>query len=147
MALAADQRANLLAAPLDEQEKTDSLRALRRAARAAMWRSISFYFEPLQPKITAVCREDPLGSMFVGASGDISPCAFLGVPVEEARVAMGNLNDSPLDEIWNSKVYVAFRQAYMARKAEAEERGPLLRGELESPLPEACRGCLRARGY
>jgi radical SAM protein with 4Fe4S-binding SPASM domain len=147
VALAADQQANLLAATPEGSEKEAAIRSLRRAARATMWRSISFYFEPLQPKITAVCREDPLGSMFVSASGDISPCAFLGVPVEEKRISMGNLRDSPLDEIWNSRRYVAFRQAYLARKAEAEERGPLLRGELESPLPEVCRGCLRARGY
>jgi radical SAM protein with 4Fe4S-binding SPASM domain len=147
LALAADQRADLLAAPLDEGEKAGAIRAVRRAARAAMWRSISFYFEPLQPKLTAVCREDPLGSMFVSSSGDISPCAFLGVPVEKERVSMGNLNDSPLEEIWSSRGYVAFRQAYLARKAEAEEKGPLLRKELESPLPEACRGCLRAQGY
>jgi MoaA/NifB/PqqE/SkfB family radical SAM enzyme len=154
------QEANLLIGLSDPGEKETAMRALRRASLAAMWRSISFYCEPLESKIMPVCREDPLCSLFVGASGDISPCAFLGLPVAESftarylgwqvkrdRVSMGNLRQSRIAEIWDSREYRAFRQAYLARKVEAEQKGPLLGVELESPLPDPCRGCIRALGY
>jgi MoaA/NifB/PqqE/SkfB family radical SAM enzyme len=147
LALTTDQQTNLLTGILDEREKNAALRAVRRAARAAMWRSISFYSEPLEPEIMPVCREDPLGSLFVGASGEISPCVFLGAPVAGIGLSMGNLTESGMADIWNAREYSAFRQAYLARKADAAEKGPLLRGELESPLPAACRGCIRALGY
>jgi len=147
LALTADQEAYLLARPLDEREKAAALRSLRRAARAAMWRSISFYSEPLEPEFMPVCREDPLGSIFIGASGEISPCAFLGLPVEGKGLSMGNIRQSHIADIWHSAEYSDFRQAYQERKEEAERRGPLLRGELESPLPAPCRGCRRALGY
>jgi MoaA/NifB/PqqE/SkfB family radical SAM enzyme len=143
----ADQEAYLLARPLEEPEKAAALRSLRRAARVAMWRSISFYSEPLEPEFMPVCREDPLGSMFVGASGAVSPCAFLGLPVEGEGLSMGNIRQSGIADIWHSTEYSAFRQAYQERKNEAERKGPLPRGELESPLPAACRGCRRALGY
>jgi MoaA/NifB/PqqE/SkfB family radical SAM enzyme len=147
LALTAAKEANLLTGSLDGPEREAAARALRRAARAAMWRSISFYSEPLEPEIMPVCREDPLGSIFVGASGDISPCVFLGHPgrdVKRARLSMGNLHQSDIADIWDSRDYSAFRQAYLERKREAEKKGPLLREKLEAPLPEACRGCLRA---
>jgi MoaA/NifB/PqqE/SkfB family radical SAM enzyme len=147
LAMTADQRAELLAGPLAEPVKEAAVRSLRRAAMAAIWRSVSFYSEPLKPQPTPVCREDPIGSMFVGASGEISPCAFLGLPVEGEGLSMGNLRQSSIVDIWHSREYDAFRQTWLARKAEADRMGPIMRGELETAPPEICRNCLRANGY
>jgi MoaA/NifB/PqqE/SkfB family radical SAM enzyme len=160
LAVTAAQEADLLTGLPDEREMEHAAQDIRRAARKAMWRSISFYCEPLEPEIKPVCREDPLGSMYVGASGDISPCAFLGLPVgnaysarhmgkevRRARLSMGNLNQADAAEIWDSPKYRQFREAYLARKEEAEAKGPILRGEIEAPVPGPCLVCLRSQGY
>jgi MoaA/NifB/PqqE/SkfB family radical SAM enzyme len=155
MVLTAEQERNLLSGIPDRGEKKSALWAVRRAALAAMWRSIPFHIEPIEPRMPAVCREDPLGSLFIGPSGDVSPCVFLGVPcdgeyaarflgrdVRRRRVAMGNLQESSLAQIWDSDNYREFRNAFEARRGAGSKDE-----ESRPPLPGPCRVCLRSLGY
>lgn len=155
LVLTAEQEANLLSGISNLGEKKSALWTVRRAALAAMWRSIPFHIEPIEPRMPAVCREDPLGSLFIGPSGDVSPCVFLGLPcdgdyaarflgrdVRRRRVVMGSLRDSSLAQVWNSDGYRDFRNAFEARHgAGSKSEGS------RPPLPGPCRECLRSLGY
>jgi MoaA/NifB/PqqE/SkfB family radical SAM enzyme len=145
LTLTAEQESNLVFDPTGKRTEERTVKALRQAAVAAMWRSLPFDFDPIEPDLGSVCREDPVRSVFVGASGDVFPCVYLGLPVEGAypirylgrevirrRVSMGSLRERTLEEIWSSPDYVAFREAF-----STTGRTP----------PEPCRSCLRALGY
>jgi MoaA/NifB/PqqE/SkfB family radical SAM enzyme len=160
LTLTAAQERNLLACVTDPAEQEAVERALRRATVATMWRSLPFHCDPIDPDPEPVCREDPLGSLFVGAGGEVSPCVFLGLPTDETltirclgreasrgRVSMGSLHRSTLAQIWNGPEYAAFRQGWGARRAAAERGSSRGGEELEPPLPHPCRGCPRALGY
>jgi radical SAM protein with 4Fe4S-binding SPASM domain len=136
LTLTREQRGNLILDIEDPGERESMLRSLRRAAAATMMRSLSFDYEPVEPVPGAACREDPVHSLFVSATGDVAPCAFLGVPVVGEgtpwrRFSMGSLHRQNLREIWNSPAYIDFRRGHSG----------------EGPLPEPCRNCPRARGY
>jgi MoaA/NifB/PqqE/SkfB family radical SAM enzyme len=160
LALTPEQEANLVLNLTEPRDREEALKPLRRAAAAAMWRSLPFHTEPVEPVPVPVCREDPLGSLFIGASGDVSPCVYLGVPTNETltvryrgqitrrqRASMGNLHVTSLRDIWHSPEYACFRQAYLTRKGEATRRGMGSPADIWAPLPAPCRGCPRGLGH
>jgi MoaA/NifB/PqqE/SkfB family radical SAM enzyme len=148
LAITAAQESNLLPGATDPAEKKRMLRALRGAAVATMWRSLPYHCDPVEADPRPVCREDPLGSLFIGAGGDVSPCVFLGLPAQKTTTArMGSLRRSSLVEIWNGSEYGEFRKAFLARREAAQRGSPRAQSEPEPPLPEPCRGCLRGLGY
>lgn len=61
---------------------------------------------------------------FVNWNGEVSPCCFLGYPVNRLKcdltvvnhgvVTFGNLRDAPLEQLWNSPGYVSFRHRHEA---------------------------------
>ena len=96
-------------------------------------------FLGLNPLIAAprpVCTENIQRAMVISANGDVSPCVYLNVPVYRAsyfvhgekrlyqKMTFGNVNQSSLDTIWNSRPYRDFRNAH--RRFE---------------FPDACRDC------
>ena len=86
------------------------------------------------------CTENIHRSAFVSADGAVSPCVYMAVPAPGAMyvadgtersytsMSFGNIHDTPLETIWCSRPYAAFRAAH--------RRGY---------LPERCLDCPRSR--
>ena len=86
------------------------------------------------------CTENIQRAAFIGADGSVAPCVYAAVPVagathlvggterSYARLAFGNIRDTPFERIWRSGPYAAFRAAHRRGK-----------------LPERCRDCPRPR--
>jgi MoaA/NifB/PqqE/SkfB family radical SAM enzyme len=181
--LAADLGADeLVATNLDYVMSTalDALRAwsetppepaLRRAlddARAAAARTgLAFRPYSLERREMAVCDLDPLRILFVCADGSVSPCVYTALTGQsqiprhfdgEQRsippVRFGNVNDTPLLEIWNAPDYRAFRQLFARRVLGAKSMvlGALAGAgaedaEADAPPPEPCRTCPKLYGF
>jgi MoaA/NifB/PqqE/SkfB family radical SAM enzyme len=148
LVLSAEQERNLLVDVTDPAEEESLLRALRRAAVATMWRSLSYHCEPvLEPALRRACPEDPPNSLFIGAGGDVSPCAFLGIPTEGTLSARFLGRDVPWKRVSMGNLNEAFRTAHLAQATETKTGSPPIGSEPAASLPEPCRGCLRALGY
>ncbi len=83
------------------------------------------------------CPENPLRGLVVAADGGVSPCVFMNLPGGTTHFAwgqelpyqplsFGNINVLPLNDIWNSKAYAAFRSAFN-----------------KDGFPDTCRHCSR----
>jgi radical SAM protein with 4Fe4S-binding SPASM domain len=68
-----------------------------------------------------LCPE-PYQSMYISAEGNISPCPYLN----DAGIFLGDINKQSLKDIWNSAMYVSFRESL-----------------LEGRLHQMCRYCLK----
>jgi MoaA/NifB/PqqE/SkfB family radical SAM enzyme len=111
----------------------------------------------LQPQELASCEQNPLQNLFFNWAGYVSPCITLSyadnrvfngerhfVPCQR----YGNINEEPLEKIWEKAAYQEFRRAYETR-VRLERRATinaLVRGEQgESsempPAPEGCSTC------
>ncbi|MGH8674305.1 MAG: radical SAM protein [Burkholderiales bacterium] len=143
--------------------------ALRRAldeARAAAARTgIAFRPYSLERREMAVCDLDPLRILFVSADGSVSPCVytaltgqpqiprhFAGKQFSIPPVCFGNVNETPLMEIWNATGYRAFRQLFARRVLGARSMalGAFAGAgadDEEAPAPEPCRTCPKLYGY
>lgn len=91
-----------------------------------------------QPVPLPVCTENIQRAAFVGVEGELAPCVFCNLPLEESgfaaaqasghrlcRLGFGNINDTGFAAIWNSAQYQIFRTAHR-------------RGD----FPPMCRGCI-----
>jgi MoaA/NifB/PqqE/SkfB family radical SAM enzyme len=69
------------------------------------------------------CSENIDKTLFIGSGGDVFPCVFLGVPVEEGAFvyergikkelvnkSFGNIYNESLSSVWNKKEYKKFRK-------------------------------------
>jgi MoaA/NifB/PqqE/SkfB family radical SAM enzyme len=82
------------------------------------------------------CTENIQRALFVSAEGTVSPCVFTNLPVAEGiqvrcdgekpyqQLRFGNVGDTPLEIIWWTKAYRAFRKAFYG-----------------GPLPGSCVDC------
>lgn len=82
------------------------------------------------------CDQDPWESVHVLANGDVVPCE-----VHDDRV-MGNLNESPLEQIWHSPAYQDFRRQYWNGEEPRCRRCPWKRAF----IPEEWRPYIRSEG-
>jgi len=138
---------------------------------------VTLSLPPMKMREHPVCGKSPLNSLYVAFDGSVSPCVFLCPPLlgkysqrvegewqEKSRVIFGNLHEKSLSEIWSSKPYAAFRQAFRKRndiytskikpvKSDFEGMEKLLNAvEKVSQLlqahrpPSPCTGCPRLFG-
>lgn len=142
-----------------ETEAQPALHSALDAARAAAARTrIAFRPYPLERVPKAVCDLDPLRILFVSADGSVSPCVytalngqsriprhFRGEQLEIAPVRFGNVNETPLAEIWNAPEYSAFRQRFARRLLGARTLGAL--GPADAPAPAPCATCPKLQGF
>jgi MoaA/NifB/PqqE/SkfB family radical SAM enzyme len=138
--------------------------ALEEARAAARRTGIAFRPYPLAFREMAVCDLNPLRILFISADGGVSPCvytslvgqaviprAFDGRAVEVPVVQFGNLNERPLEEIWESAAYREFRALFAERALGASRMllGAVAGGavaQADAPAPEACRTCPKLYG-
>ena len=137
--------------------------AIEDAHKVAQRTGIAFRPYRLQFTEMAVCDLNPLRILFVSADGGVSPCVytsplgqfeiprvFEGRPLEVPVVSFGNVNDSPLMEIWDEAAYREFRQRFSRRMAGASAMMLGAAGAMapveESPAPDVCRSCPKLYG-
>lgn len=111
----------------------------------------------MQPQELMICEHDPLHNLFFNWAGYVSPCITLSYA--EDRVfdgkrhfvpcqRFGNINDEPLEQIWDKSAYQEFRRPYGIRvglERQATINALIGSEEAESPdvppAPAACRTC------
>jgi MoaA/NifB/PqqE/SkfB family radical SAM enzyme len=115
-----------------------------------------------------VCDENPLRNIYIGATGEVSPCVYLFPPVDspfkriycgqeslQGKVSFGNMFEAPFLSIWDSDGYRRFRQCFSARQEFFRDRylalldmGRLaeLRDRVPPGAPEPCRTCHKMLG-
>lgn len=87
----------------------------------------------MSPIDVSVCEENPLRNLYISVNGEISPCVYLyppmptpfkrifcGVEHYTDKLSFGNIFDKQINEIWNSRDYVAFRDSFKKRKKGGE---------------------------
>jgi MoaA/NifB/PqqE/SkfB family radical SAM enzyme len=140
--------------------------ALDEAGATAARTGIAFRPYPLERSEKAVCDLDPLRILFVAADGSVSPCVytaltgqsqiprhFAGEQINIPPVRFGNVNETPLLEVWNAPEYRAFRQRFTRRVIGASSMvlgafaGAGAADDAESPPPEPCRTCPKLHGF
>ncbi|HEU4383476.1 MAG TPA: radical SAM protein [Anaeromyxobacteraceae bacterium] len=142
--------------------------ALEETERRARQAGLAFRRPSLSPRVTAVCEENPLRNLYLTVEGDAVPCVYLCPPVPEqfprwfcgaehqaSRVRFGNLLREPLDAVWASPAYAAFRDRFdrrlrrhrlLSSVGRAWRAGAAVaEADLPAP-PEPCRICHKMLG-
>lgn len=102
-------------------------------ARKAAKRGVELRLYPLVPDEQPICDADPLRNLYVSFDGCVSPCVYLGLPVEFierymdgqscriGRRCFGYAGSRPLEAIFQDKKYAQFRKAFADRLSMTAE--------------------------
>lgn len=130
---------------------------LTQAQKHAHKLNIGLRLYALQPQELTICEQNPLRSLFFNWAGDVSPCITLAYAEERffngqrhsvPCQRFGNINQEPLDQIWQKMTYRQFRQHYEERVRL--DREAILNLWLDHspaetpskpPAPEGCQTC------
>jgi len=115
-----------------------------------------------------VCAENPFGSLYISAEGEVSPCVYLYPPLPSPfkrifcekeclteKVTFGNVFRDSFSAIWSSSNYDAFRSRFHEREKAYRDLyfslwdGPRLKNAQEYILPEPpepCKTCHKILG-
>jgi MoaA/NifB/PqqE/SkfB family radical SAM enzyme len=115
-----------------------------------------------------VCAENPFGSLYISAEGEVSPCVYLHPPLPSPfrrifrereystqQVSFGNIFKEPFASIWNGGDYEAFRNRFREREKAYQDLyfslldNPRLKNPEENILPdppEPCKSCHKILG-
>lgn len=112
-----------------EKHLPEKLRRMRLNI-SALYKGIEFSLRQVQPRLTAVCDKLPGHSIFISASGAVSPCVFLHPPIEEEAIPwydgqsyypekktiLGSLHNQTLESITNAKPFNDFMEPFDKRR-------------------------------
>ncbi|TYT75479.1 radical SAM/SPASM domain-containing protein [Desulfobotulus mexicanus] len=166
--------ASYLPTPAHKKQHVVSGLRSRWAAMRALWVSIRkgqpYIPARIRPEEQAVCANNPLECLMIGADGSVSPCIFLYLPlrthgnINPPTAVMGNIFEDDFENIWKSEKYRDFCRAFGSRKEFYEElyagigncsegRRRLMEApEIERifyanhPAPSPCQGCDKING-
>ncbi len=110
------------------------------------------------PTERPICEQDPLRTLFVSVDGSISPCIslaymnsrfFAGQQVSIPIYKFGNINETSIDNVFQTHEYVEFRRAFERRLSRrvVDLFDPINRGLPGSsdpsklPPPVGCESC------
>jgi len=96
-------------------EFEDLKKRLLKVRERARSLGVSMHFHIGSPEPRPACPENIERSLFIGADGRVSPCAFTGLPIageEPPTLAFGNANTTSVGAIWRSKEYRNFRRQF-----------------------------------
>jgi MoaA/NifB/PqqE/SkfB family radical SAM enzyme len=112
-----------------EKEKNPYEENVRQAEINARKLHIRLKKPNLSPINVPVCAENPFGSLYISAEGEVSPCVYLHPPLPSPfrrifcekeclteQVSFGNIFKEPFSAIWNSSHYEAFRNRFRERE-------------------------------
>ena len=98
-----------------EREKIEAARVVLEEVGAAVRASGRDFYASLPASEPApCCRERAHRTLYADASGEISPCVYLNVPMDAEqprRTVFGQVNETDPTEIWDIPEYQAFRKA------------------------------------
>ena len=98
-----------------ERGKIEAARAVLEEVGAEVRASgRDFYASLPAPEPAPCCRERAHRTLYADASGEISPCVYLNVPMDAEqprRTVFGQVNDTDVTAIWDIPEYQAFRRA------------------------------------
>ncbi len=151
---------------------------IRRAHVQAVISGVQLKMPSLLPSLLPVCSKNPIQNLSIAADGSVSPCVFLnapmvqsingfgkGQPVGLSPFHFGNINQKPLEKIWNSESYRDFRNCFMRRVTiyqqalarvgydmdgieQLERAKEHIQEEFaHNPPPNPCVGCNKLLGY
>jgi MoaA/NifB/PqqE/SkfB family radical SAM enzyme len=95
-----------------------------KAVNVAQSLDIKLRLYETSPTERPICEQDPLRTMFVSVDGFISPCIslaymnsrfFAGRQVSIPIYKFGNINESSIDNVFQTHEYVEFRRAFERR--------------------------------
>lgn len=150
--------------------------SIRLANLLAVVRRIRLQLPAFSPSLTPVCDKNPIQNLSISAAGMVAPCVFLNGPTanpvkwrgnnrQNSSFRLGNLQETPLDEIWQQNSYRQFRDRFKTRlhiyqKALASvgydmdgieqlesAREKIQKAFLKNPPPDPCLGCSKLNGY
>jgi MoaA/NifB/PqqE/SkfB family radical SAM enzyme len=151
---------------------------IRWAHLRALFAGVRLELPPMTSTLTPVCSKNPTHNLSIAADGSVSPCVFLNAPmtgsvnwlnneqiVGSTSFIFGNINNDPLEKIWNRQGYRKFRQCFAGRKEvyqkalarvgydmdgiEQLEKAKvhIRRAFVDNPVPGPCVGCAKINGY
>ena len=98
-----------------EREKIEAARVVLEEGGAKVRASgRDFYASLPAPEPAPCCRERAHRTLYADASGEISPCVYLNVPMDAEqprRTVFGQVNETAPTAIWDIPEYQAFRRA------------------------------------
>jgi hypothetical protein len=98
-----------------EREKIEAARVVLEEVGAEVRAAgRDFYASLPAPEPAPCCRERAHRTLYADASGEISPCVYLNVPLDAEqprRTVFGQVNDTDVTAIWDIPEYQAFRRA------------------------------------
>jgi MoaA/NifB/PqqE/SkfB family radical SAM enzyme len=109
----------------DIRSRLDAVRAEGRRRGVEIHAQISY---PGQRALT--CTENARRAAFISSDGSVSPCVFANLPASEAacfrggrpapyaRRIFGNVNEQPFVDIWRSRPYMRFREAFFSKTVD-----------------------------
>ncbi len=139
-----------------------------KAKEVARIKGVDLRVYPIVPEERAICEADPMRNAYISYDGCVSPCVYLGVPIDEIpvfrdgkvvriipRKCFGNVKEEPFLCIWEKKEYMGFRDIFKKMKnlfiamdlvsmAKKENSKPLQIKDL--PLPSECEDCYKIFG-
>jgi len=127
-------------AGLSKEEYLDVRRRLLQLKNESARLGVNVHFHIASPLVAGdICPENVGKTLVIGSDGRVSPCVMTNIPVrgvnfhyrnnEKRRLghlSFGNIINEPLNEIWYSRAYRAFRRSFV-----------------EGPKREACMDCLK----
>lgn len=144
------------------KEHIDKAKEVARAKRVAL------RVYPIVPEERSICEVNPIRNAYISYNGYVSPCVYLGVPIDEIpvfrdgkvvrvipRKCFGNVKEEPFLCIWEKRDYIEFREIFKKRKnlsiamnlvsmAKKENSKPLQIKDL--PLLPECEDCYKIFG-
>jgi len=142
------------------------LEILNDAKRKAERLKIDLIVPRVSPQEVTVCSENPLRNLYISVDGEVSPCVYLYPPVSSPfnrifcgekrsvkRLSFGNIFETNMEEIWNSKQYMAFRKFFFEReKATKRLYEHLFEMKMFDKYtypdaPEVCKTCHKMLGF
>ncbi|MEW6659459.1 MAG: radical SAM protein [Thermodesulfobacteriota bacterium] len=124
--------------PRDRAEYMEMEARLQAVAAEGEVRGVKIHYDLPEPDSRPrTCPENPTRGLVVAADGGVSPCVFANLPpgatffaagqeLPYQPLSFGNINELPLEFVWNSKAYAAFRSAFK-----------------KVGIPTSCRHCLK----
>lgn len=119
-------------APAGDEERAALSSRLERAALEFHKAGLALHYRLPGPSRLPGCPENPGQALVVDVAGRVSPCVFTALPPDTRHpgasrsLCFGGLDRASLAEIWTSRDYSAFREAFEA-------------GHPDGP----CQGCLK----
>ncbi len=105
------------ATPASQEKLARAQKLLQQAREEAHNYGIAFHYALPSATMASTCRENIQKSLYISATGHVSPCVYLQVPSQQSMqeaCIFGNVNEENAAGIWEKDDFVRFRQDHAA---------------------------------